>query len=144
MSTDAKVTRGTVVSPAPGGRPVRTVRRARVAVTKIDPWSVMKLAFALSIGLAVVILVTTSLLWAVLSSAGVFDQITATVQKVSDDAAAAQFATYLGFGRVMAVAFIIAMIDIVLMTALATLTAFLFNLATGVVGGVDVTLTESD
>jgi ABC-type glycerol-3-phosphate transport system permease component len=144
VSTDAKVTRGTVVSPAPGGRPPRTVRRARVAVTKIDPWSVMKLAFALSIGLAVVILVTTALLWAVLSSAGVFDQITATVQKVSDDAAAAQFATYLGFGRVMAVAFIVAMIDIVLMTALATLTAFLFNLATGVVGGVDVTLTESD
>ncbi len=144
MSTDERTSRGTVVTSVPGGRPVQPVRRARVAVTKVDPWSVMKLSFALSIGLAIVILVTTALLWSILSAAGVFDQIVSTVQKVSDDAAAAQFATYLGFGRIMAVAFVIAMIDIVLLTALSTLIAFMFNLATGVVGGVDVTLTETD
>jgi len=103
----------------------------------------MKLSFALSIGLALVTLLTAALIWSVLSSAGVFDQMTSMVQKVSTDAAAAQFSTYLGFDRVMAVAFVFAMLDIVLLTSLSTLAAFMLNLGSGVFGGLSVTLSES-
>lgn len=134
---------GTVVAPA-GGQPVRTVRRARVSVTRVDPWSVMKLSFILTVSLAVVSLVATSILYWVLSASGVFDQLQSTILSVTGPDTSFRLVNFVSYGRVLAVTTIIAIIDIILLTALATLGAFLFNLTTGLVGGVDVVLTESD
>jgi hypothetical protein len=134
---------GTVVAPA-GGRPIRTVRRARVSVTRVDPWSVMKLSFVLTVSLSIVILVATAILYWVLSASGVFDQLQSTILSVTGPDTSFRLTTFVSFGRVLAVTTILAVIDIILLTALATLGAFLFNLTTGLVGGVDVVLTESD
>ena len=58
---------GTVVTSA-GGVPVRTVRRAKVAVTRVDPWSVMKISFALFVALGIVLVIAVAVLWWVLDS----------------------------------------------------------------------------
>jgi Transmembrane domain of unknown function (DUF3566) len=134
---------GAVVMPVPAGRQVVTVRRARVAVTRIDPWSVMKLAFVLSLSLAVVILVALTVLWLVLSSSGVFDQLNATLGTVTGSSTL-RLQDIVSLHRVLGVGGLIGVVDVVLLTALATLAAFLFNLSTGLVGGVDVVLTETD
>jgi Transmembrane domain of unknown function (DUF3566) len=143
---------GAVVTPS-GGGPVRTVRRAKVAVTKVDPWSVMKISFALWVALAIVILISTAILWWVLDSSGVFDQVSASIVKVTGTdsstgtgvtATSFQLKDYIGLGRVMGVTTVLVVINTILLTALSTLAAFLFNLATGLVGGVDITLTETD
>lgn len=137
--------RGTVVPPpAPGARPPGpAVRRARVAVSRVDPWSVLKLAFLLSVALAVVTVVAVAVLWGILSAAGVFDSIASTVAKVAGSTTTTSSVTqFLSFSRVLGFTAIVAVVDAVLLTALATLGAFLFNLAAGLVGGVDVTLTE--
>ena len=142
---------GTVVTPS-GGAPVRTVRRARVAVTRVDPWSVMKISFALFVALAIVLLVAVGILWWVLDSSGVFDQVSQSILKVTGTdngsgnlaAGSFQLKNYIGFGRVMGITTILVVINTILLTALSTLAAFLFNLSTGLVGGVDVTLTETD
>ena len=42
--------------------------------------------------------------------------------------------------RVMGIALMLAVVQVVLVTALATLAAFLYNLAAGLVGGFEVTL----
>ena len=142
---------GTVVTPS-GGAPVRTVRRARVAVTRVDPWSVMKISFSLFVALAIVILVAVAILWWVLDSSGVFDQVSQSILKVTGtDTGSGNLATgsfqlknYIGLGRVMGITTILVVINTILLTALATLAAFLFNLSAGLVGGIDVTLTETD
>ncbi len=65
--------------PAGGGR---TPRRARLRLTRIDPWSVMKTSFLLSIAFAIVTVVSVAMVWAVLGGAGVWDSINATVSDV--------------------------------------------------------------
>jgi ABC-type glycerol-3-phosphate transport system permease component len=143
---------GTVVTPADGGTPARTVRRAKVAVTRIDPWSVMKISFALWVALAIVLLIATAILWWVLDSSGVFDQVSQSILKVTgtDNGSgnltdtSFQLKDFISFGRVMGVTTILAVINTILLTALSTLAAFLFNLSAGLVGGVDITLTETD
>jgi ABC-type glycerol-3-phosphate transport system permease component len=142
---------GTVVTPS-GGAPVRTVRRAKVAVTRVDPWSVMKISFSLFVALAIVLLVAVALLWWVLDSSGVFDQVSQSILKVTGTdngsgnltAGSFQLKNYIGLGRVMQVTTILVVINTILLTALSTLAAFLFNLSAGLVGGVDITLTETD
>ncbi len=142
MSAGPLEATGTMVDPVvgPAAAPVR--RKARVALTRVDPWSVMKLGFLLSIALAIIMLVSTMLLWWVLDTAGVFAAISEQVAEVTGDSAAFSVEEVLSLPRVMTFALLVAVIDIVLLTALATLTAFLFNLATGMVGGAEVTLTE--
>src|ERR687892_594288 len=64
---------------AGGGRPPR---RARLRLTRIDPWSVMKTAFLLSIALGVVTIVSVLMVWSVLGAAGVWDSINQTVTNI--------------------------------------------------------------
>ena len=144
---------GTVVTPAAGGAPVRTVRRAKVAVTRVDPWSIMKLSFALWVALAIVLVVAVAILWWVLDSSGVFDSLSQSILKVTGTDSTGsgnltsntfQLTHFISFSRVMGVTAILAVINTILLTALSTLAAFLFNLSAGLVGGVDITLTETD
>jgi hypothetical protein len=114
-----------------------------VFLTHIDPWSVMKQAFLLSLALAVVILAAFATLWFALDSAGVLDAITRTATDVGGSSGAS-VGSFLEFGKVMGIALVIAGIEAVLVTALATLFAFLYNLAVAIGGGLEITLSEDD
>ena len=129
-------------APAAPARPMGP-RRARLLVSRLDPWSVMKTAFMLAVSLAIVMLVATAVLWYALDATGVF----VAIGKVVNDLAGSgstnfNFAALVGFSRVMGVALIIAALEIVLTSALSTLFAFLYNLSVGLTGGVEVTLSE--
>jgi Transmembrane domain of unknown function (DUF3566) len=130
-----RVTR--VVQPSSGPR------SARLYLTHVDPWSVMKQAFLLSMALAVIILAASATLWVALESAGVIDAITRTATDVGGDSAAS-VTSYLTLGKVMGASLVLAGIETVLVTALATLFAFLYNLAVGIGGGLEITLSEED
>ena len=128
-------------APAAGGR---GPRRARLRLTRIDPWSVMKTAFLLSIAFAVVTVVSVFMIWSVLGAADVWDSINRTVQDVvgGDDGGDFDITDYLGTSRVLGFTMLVAAIDVVLLTAIATLGAFLYNMAAALLGGVEVTLAE--
>src|SRR5690625_4122066 len=49
--------------PRPGGP-----RRVRLTVSRVDPWSIMKLSFLLSIALGIVLVVAVALVWTVLNA----------------------------------------------------------------------------
>jgi Transmembrane domain of unknown function (DUF3566) len=118
-----------------------SARSARLYLTHIDPWSVMKQAFLLSLVLAVVTLTAFAAIWLALDSAGVLDAITRTATDVGGESGA-NVTSFLDFSKVMGVALIISGIEAVLVTALATLFAFLYNLAVAIGGGVELTLSE--
>lgn len=118
-------------------------RRARLRMTRIDPWSVMKTAFLLSIALGIVIVVSVFMVWSVLDAADVWASINQTVRDVTGETATPfDIEDYLGTRRVVGFAMIVAAVDVVLLTAIATLGAFLYNMSASLLGGVEVTLAE--
>ena len=129
-------------APAPAGS--SRARRARLRIVRVDPWSVMKVAFALSMALAIVTVVAVAIVWTVLGAAGVWESINSSVASIlSDDAGDFDVTNYVGLGRVLGLTMIIAVADVILITAIATLGAFLYNLAAALLGGLEVTLSET-
>lgn len=124
----------------------RSPRRARLRLTRIDPWSVMKTAFLLSIAFGVVTIVSVLMVWSVLGAAGVWDSINSSVRDIVGGEQANEFniENYVGTGRVLGFTTLVAVVDVVLLTAIATLGAFLYNMAAALLGGVEVTLAEDN
>jgi Transmembrane domain of unknown function (DUF3566) len=123
----------------------RGPRRARLNVKRIDPWSVMKFAAAVSVVLFIVVIVATAVLYLALDAMGV-------VKSVNDNLADLINA---GGGQggggfsitakgVLGTSAVIGLINVVLFTALATLGAFVYNVCADLVGGIEVTLAERD
>lgn len=123
------------------GHPISKSRRTRLTVSRIDPWSVLRLSFMLSMAVAIVTIVAILLLWMMLSAGGVFDSVDTTMQDILGDGALT-VTQYFGFGRVFAFALLIGAIDVVLLTALATIGAFLFNVVASLAGGLEVSVSE--
>jgi Transmembrane domain of unknown function (DUF3566) len=123
----------------------RAPRRARLRLSRIDPWSVMKISFLLSIAFGIVTVVSVFMIWSVLNAAGVWTSINNTVSDtVSSGTNQSTFniEDYLGMSRVLGFTMLVAVIDVVLITAIATLGAFLYNMASSLLGGIEVTLSE--
>lgn len=121
-------------------------RKARLRLTHLDPWSVMKTSFLLSVAFGIVTVIAVSVVWSVLGAAGVWDSINQTVQEVigGESGDAFDVENYIGASRVMGFTMIVAVVDVVLITAIATLGAFLYNLAAALLGGLEVTLAEDE
>ena len=128
------------------GRSAHSVRRARLRLVQVEPWSVMKTAFLLSVALGIVTVVAVGIVWGVLGAAGLWDSVNSIVQDSIGDSSGAPFEIqkYLGTSRVLGFTMIVAVADVVLITAIATLGAFLYNLAAGLLGGIEVTFAEDN
>ncbi|MED7950562.1 DUF3566 domain-containing protein [Streptomyces sp. BE303] len=129
-----------------GGLGGRT-RKARLRVTKADPWSVMKVSFLLSLAVGIIIIVAAAVLWMTLDSLGVFDSLAKTLKDITaseNNGGGLNLMDYVGFGKVMTFTSLIAVVDVVLLTALSTLSAFIYNAAAGFTGGIELTLAEED
>ena len=125
-----------------GGSIAAGPRRVRLAVSRVDPWSVMKLAFLLSIAIGIMTVVSTAVLWFVLDGMHVFSSVNKTVTEVVGTESVINILKYVEFGRVVSLAVLIAVINVVLLTALTTIGAFLYNIVAALVGGIHLTLTD--
>ena len=130
--------------PKPSSRP--QTRKARLRMSRIDPWSVMKTAFLLSIAFGIVTWVAVFIIWSAIGAAGVFDNINSTVQEVLGTPTAEPFRieNYVNTGKVMGFTTLLACADVLIITALATLGSFLYNIAATLLGGLEVTLASED
>lgn len=146
MEWDEEPAEDRVVGPPVAVRSPGRVRRARLRLLRVEPWSVMKTAFLLSIALGITFLVAVATLWSVIDAAGVFEDVGDLLQDVTGSPTSEGFVLedYVGFSRVMGLSTMLAVVDVVLITALATLGAFLYNLASALLGGLEVTLAEDE
>ena len=122
-------------------------RRARLRLTRIDPWSVMKTAFLLSVAFGVVTFVAIFMVWSVLGAAGVWDSINSAVASIvegDNNSSSFDVTNYVGMSRVLGFTLLVSVLDVILLTAIATLSAFLYNLAAALLGGIEVTLAEDE
>ena len=128
-----------LVKPAPKAK----VRRARLLVSKVDPWSVLKMAFLLSVALGIVTVVAAIVLWTVLDLTGIFDQVDSLLGTLAgSEGGGFELKKVASLGQVDSFATIIAVVNVVLLTALSMLSAVLYNISATLVGGIGVTLTD--
>lgn len=117
-------------------------RTVKLAVSKVDPWSVMKMTFMLSLALGIATIVVMFVLWLVLEVTGTFGSLQAALAEFAGEEGADQLLQVFGLGRILSFAVIIAVVNVILMTALSTLTSIIYNIGSSLVGGFHLTLTD--
>ena len=140
----AKAAESAAAAKARAGNARRT-RKARLRLSRLDPWSVMKTSFLFSIAAGIMLVVAVYVIWTVLSTSGLFDsvnEIVASVVSTPGDTTPFRIEEYINTQKVMGVSALIACVDVVIFTALATLGSFLYNLAATMLGGLEITLAE--
>ena len=129
--------------PATGGRPLAgRTRRARLSLRRIDPWSVFLFSLVAAVFLGIALVVAVAVLYAVLGSLGVTDSVNqlfaeVTGGDVTDGA-------LLTGGRIVGGAAVLAAVNVVFLTLLATLGSLLYNLCASFTGGLELTFGERD
>lgn len=123
--------------------PKAKVRRARLLLSRVDPWSVLKLAFLLSVALGILTVVAAVGLYTLSDLLGVFDKVDDVLGTVLG-AEAGRFTvqSMAPLSTVVSLATVLSVVNVVLLTALATVGALLYNVCASLVGGVGVTLTD--
>jgi len=111
----------------------------------VEPWSVTKLAFVVSVALMIVGVVAMTVFWIVLQVTGVWGALNDSVANIlSDDAQAFDVTDHLGLGRLLGLTLVLSAINVVFMTALATIAAHLYNAAATILGGINLTFSGDD
>ncbi len=124
-------------------RPAAGGRRVRLTLSRVDPWSALKMSFLLSVALGIAMVVAVAALWLLLKGMGVFDQVNNLVGSIIQDGDKKfDIMDFVGFGRVVSLSIVFAVIDVVIFTAIATLGAFIYNVSASLVGGLGLTLTD--
>ena len=122
-------------------QPGAGARRVRLSVSRVDPWSIMKLAFLLSVAIGFITVVATMVVWYVLNDMGTFAKIQGFLSETIGPQAV-NLMQFIEFDRVVSLSVLIAIVNVVLLTALTTIMAILYNITAALVGGVHLTLTD--
>ena len=117
-------------------------KQVRLKLVYIDFWSAVKLSFLISVCLAVVTVVATFLIYTVLTQTGVLNSVN---ELFVDIAGSEQFDLFalLGLPQVMSVAVVVAILNIVVGTALGAVAALIYNLTVKITGGILVGFTNA-
>jgi hypothetical protein len=124
----------------------RSVRQAHLTIARVEPWSVMKFSFVVSLVAFVILFVVVAVLWGSLSALGVFDSLQRVVSNVTSSQASngVNAAKWFSASRILGWTALLGSINIVLITAMSTIGAVVYNLTSRLVGGVEVTLRETE
>ncbi|WP_157973975.1 DUF3566 domain-containing protein, partial [Desertihabitans aurantiacus] len=125
----------------------RKPRRARLRLSRIDPWSVMKMSFLFSIAAGIAMWVAVAFVWWVLQTSGLFQGVNDAVTSMlaaPGDADPFRLEEYVNGPRVLGATALLAVVDVLLITAISTVASFLYNLGAAMLGGLQVTLAETD
>lgn len=132
-----QVAKADAKAPVPGAP-----RKVRVLLSRVDPWSALKIGFLLGIAAGIMLLVAMHILWSVLNSMDTFTTIQDWVEKLFSDEKQINILQFFEYGKVMSATLLVAVSNVVLISGLTVVAAFLYNIVSRVVGGVYVTLTD--
>jgi len=93
------------------------------------------------VAIGIMIVAGAALVWIVLDTMQVFARINDLLSEIGSTELLSLM-EYVRFDRVVSMATIIAVVDVVLLTVLATLMAFIYNIVAALVGGLHLTLTD--
>lgn len=108
-------------------------KQVRLRLVYLDFWSVVKLSFLLSICLGIVQVVLAVGIWVVLNSTQVFDRINQTASDIIGSPF--DITDQFSLTQVTLFAVIVAVLNIVIGTALGAIFSLLYNFAARITGG---------
>jgi hypothetical protein len=117
--------------------------RASMQIRRIDPWSTLKVSLMLSVALFFVWMTAVAFLYLVLGGMGVWAKLNSNVGDLLNNTSGSS-GELVSSGTIFGGAVLIGLVNIVLLTAMATIGAFVYNLATDLIGGIEVTLADRD
>jgi hypothetical protein len=117
--------------------------RASMQVRRIDPWSTLKVSLLLSVALFFVWMIAVAFLYLVLGGMGVWSKLNSNVGDLLNNTSGSS-GELVSSGTIFGGAVLIGLVNIVLLTAMATIAAFVYNLTTDLIGGIEVTLADRD
>ncbi|AMU19414.1 DUF3566 domain-containing protein [Mycobacteroides abscessus] len=115
--------------------------RAAMQIRRIDPWATLKVSLVLSVVFFFVWMIAVAMLYLVLGAMGVWSKLNENVGELITNSGGGELVSS---GTIFGTALLIGLVNIVLMTAAATIGAFIYNLTTDLVGGVEITLADRD
>ncbi|CDP87255.1 MULTISPECIES: DUF3566 domain-containing protein [Mycolicibacterium] len=139
-SSNSPTTRIQVASRTAHQGPVR----ASMQIRRVDPWTVLKVSLVLSVVLFFVWMIAVAFLYLVLGAMGVWSKLNSNVGDLLTSASGAAGGELVSSGTIFGGAALIGLVNIVVLCAMATIGAFIYNLTTDLVGGVEVTLADRD
>ncbi len=116
--------------------------RASMQIRRVDPWSTLKVSLVLSVALFFVWMIAVAFLYLVLGGMGVWSKLNSNVGDLLNNSGGS--AELVSSGTIFGGAVLVGLVNIVLLTAAATIGAFIYNLTTDLIGGVEVTLADRD
>ncbi|ORA55226.1 DUF3566 domain-containing protein [Mycobacteroides franklinii] len=115
--------------------------RAAMQIRRIDPWATLKVSLVLSVVFFFVWMIAVAMLYLVLGAMGVWSKLNENVGELITNSGGGELVSS---GTIFGTALLIGLVNIVLMTAAATISAFIYNLTTDLVGGIEITLADRD
>ena len=119
----------------------RGPRRVRLTLSRLDPFSVMKLSFLISIAVGIATVIAVVLLWNLVDAIGLWTQIDQLGRDLNGGDPL-PFMDFFSFSKMVSYGTVVAVVNVVLITALGTLLAFLYNLVAALLGGLKMTFTD--
>lgn len=140
----ASRTGGAARTARPGGadaEPRRTPRRIRLTLARLDPFSVMKLSFLIAIAIGIATVIAVAVLWNIVDAIGLWGQLD-QLGKDLNGGKPLPFMEFFQFKKMVSYGVVVAFANLVIITALGTLMAFLYNIVAALLGGLKVTFTD--
>lgn len=126
-----------------GGRHRGPVR-ATMQLRRIDPWSALKISLLLNVALFFIWMIAVAFLYLVLGAMGVWSKLNSNVGDLLTSGSGGGGGDLVSAASIFGGAALVGLVNIVLLTAMATIGAYIYNLSTDIVGGVEVTLADLD
>jgi hypothetical protein len=123
-----------------------TKRQAMLTLARVEPWSVMKFSFVASVVAFIILFVAVAVLYMVLSALGVFDSLQHTVSSItsSQSSSGTNISHWFSASLILGYTAMLGALNIVLITAMSTVGSVIYNLIAKTIGGIEVTLRETD
>ena len=119
-----------------------STKQVRLRLVHIDFWSVVKLALLLSLCVGIAMVVAAVLLWIVLQQTGVISSVDGLLNDVTGSTGVT-VGQFVNFEGILIFSVVCAGLQVIVTTALAAVSAFLYNLAVRMTGGLVFGFTNS-
>ncbi len=116
-------------------------KQVRLKLVYVDFWSAVKLSFLIALCIAIVEIVATFLLWIVLNSTGIFGQVTSVLSDILGPTFSLMDS--ISLVRVMLFTSVVAVLSVVVGTAIGAISALIYNMTVRVTGGLLVGFTNN-
>ena len=125
-----------------GSRPAPAQKQVALKLVKVEVWSAIKAGFFITVAAGIATIVGFFALWLVVGQIGLFASLNSLLSGVFGDGGV-DIEQELSLPRVMSFASTLAIINVILGTALAGLYAMIFNVIGKITGGIAIRFTNN-